>query len=196
MHQSTNGVGTLPSPPPRARRPPRSSLGLDLYLWLVYKLHRLTAPERLLLRRLYRQFAARPDRVDRTAIKNFRKDLIRAGALWKTRDRQKRGDNACFEQRPDREGGRKRRTALVMGWVRWCDLPRSQRRGGSGGGPDPPIRTRETPYQTSRGPADPPDPPDTTRPPYSGPTEAAERLGLPSARCEAVAAAHGGRQAA
>ena len=55
----------------------RSSFGLDLYLWLTYKLHRLTEPERLPLRRLYRQFAASPDRTDRVAIKSFRKDLIR-----------------------------------------------------------------------------------------------------------------------
>ena len=55
----------------------RSSLGLDVYLWLTYKLHRLTAPERLPFRRLYRQFAASPDRTDKRAIQNFRSDLIR-----------------------------------------------------------------------------------------------------------------------
>ena len=55
----------------------RSSFGLDLYLWLTYKLHRLTHPERLPLPLLYRQFAASPDRTDNVAVQNFRKDLLR-----------------------------------------------------------------------------------------------------------------------
>ena len=55
----------------------RSSLGLDIYLWLTYRLHSLTRPERLPLKRLYRQFAASPERADKRAIQNFRRDLIR-----------------------------------------------------------------------------------------------------------------------
>ena len=55
----------------------RSSFGLDLYLWLTVKLYRLTSPERIPLRLLYRQFAASPHRTNRLAIKSWRKDLNR-----------------------------------------------------------------------------------------------------------------------
>ena len=38
----------------------RSSLGLDLYLWLVYRIFTLKSPQRLTWRQLYRQFGADP----------------------------------------------------------------------------------------------------------------------------------------
>ena len=38
----------------------RSSLGLDLYLWLVYRTFTLRAPQRLTWRQVYRQFGAHP----------------------------------------------------------------------------------------------------------------------------------------
>jgi hypothetical protein len=60
----------------------RSSLGLDLYMWLTYKTYRLYTlkqkPERLTWERLYVQFAADPSKVnDKYAIDSFRKDVIR-----------------------------------------------------------------------------------------------------------------------
>ena len=41
----------------------RSALGLDLYLWLVYRIFALRAPLRLTWRQVYRQFGAHPDGV-------------------------------------------------------------------------------------------------------------------------------------
>ena len=40
----------------------RSSLGLDLYLWLVYRTFPLRAPQRLTWRQIYRQFGVDPDK--------------------------------------------------------------------------------------------------------------------------------------
>ena len=40
----------------------RSSLGLDLYLWLVYRTFPLRAPLRLTWKQVYRQFGAHPDK--------------------------------------------------------------------------------------------------------------------------------------
>ena len=40
----------------------RSTLGLDLYLWLVYRTFTLRAPLRLTWRQLYSQFGAHPDK--------------------------------------------------------------------------------------------------------------------------------------
>ena len=60
----------------------RSSLGLDLYMWLSYKTHALYRlgkdSEQLPWERLYRQFGATPDRAgDKYVIRDFRKDLLR-----------------------------------------------------------------------------------------------------------------------
>ena len=55
----------------------RSSLGLDAYLWLTYKLHHLEKPDKLSFRRLYGQFAAHPEKTGKFAIRDFRKDLLR-----------------------------------------------------------------------------------------------------------------------
>ena len=56
----------------------RSSLGLDLYMWLVYRTFSLDAPLRLSWPMLYRQFGVEPDRSsDRVTVDNFRKDCLR-----------------------------------------------------------------------------------------------------------------------
>ena len=56
----------------------RCSLGLDLYLWLVYRTFALRAPLRLTWRQLYRQFDADPAKApDKFAIRNFRTKSLR-----------------------------------------------------------------------------------------------------------------------
>ena len=56
----------------------RSPLGLDLYLWLVYRTFPLRAPLRLSWPTLYRQFGVYPSRAsDRVTVDNFRKDCLR-----------------------------------------------------------------------------------------------------------------------
>ena len=56
----------------------RSPLGLDLYLWLVYRTFPLRAPLRLSWPMLYRQFGVDPSRAsDRVTVDNFRKDCLR-----------------------------------------------------------------------------------------------------------------------
>ena len=65
----------------------RSSLGLDLYLWLTYRTFTLTRPLRLSWPRLYRQFGADPAKADdKFTVRNFRKDclreLIKIQAAW------------------------------------------------------------------------------------------------------------------
>ena len=56
----------------------RSSLGLDLYLWLTYRTFSLTHPLRLSWPQLYRQFGAQPSKAkDHYAVKGFRKDCLR-----------------------------------------------------------------------------------------------------------------------
>jgi Plasmid encoded RepA protein len=60
----------------------RSSLGLDLYMWLSYKTFALYSqkkrPERLSWRRLYVQFGSDPELAsDKITVQNFRKDALR-----------------------------------------------------------------------------------------------------------------------
>ena len=56
----------------------RSSLGLDLYLWLLYRTFGLHQPLRLSWRQLYRQFGADPDQAaDKRPVDNFRTDCLR-----------------------------------------------------------------------------------------------------------------------
>ena len=56
----------------------RSTLGLDLYLWLVYRTFPLRAPKRITWRLLYRQFGAHPDKAsDRVTVRNFQRKVIR-----------------------------------------------------------------------------------------------------------------------
>ena len=56
----------------------RSSLGLDLYLWLLYRTWALKAPLKLSWRQLYRQFGAEPDQAaDKRIVDAFRTDCLR-----------------------------------------------------------------------------------------------------------------------
>ena len=56
----------------------RCSLGLDLYLWLVYRTFQLRAPQRLTWRQVYRQFGLHPDKAsDKRTVLNFRGQALR-----------------------------------------------------------------------------------------------------------------------
>ena len=56
----------------------RCSLGLDLYLWLVYRTFVLRAPLRLTWRQVYRQFGAHPAQADdKNIVNNFRTKCLR-----------------------------------------------------------------------------------------------------------------------
>ena len=56
----------------------RSTLGLDLYLWTVYRTFSLTRPQRLSWRSLYRQFGVDPSRAsDNVTVQRFRKSCLR-----------------------------------------------------------------------------------------------------------------------
>ena len=56
----------------------RSALGLDLYLWLVYRTFTLRAPLHLTWRQVYRQFGVDPSRAsDRRTVDNFRTKCLR-----------------------------------------------------------------------------------------------------------------------
>ena len=57
----------------------RSPLGLDLYLWLVYRTFPLRAPQfKSRGSQVYRQFGVEPDKAnDRVTVDNFRKDCLR-----------------------------------------------------------------------------------------------------------------------
>ena len=56
----------------------RSTLGLDLYLWLIYRTFALRAPQRLTWKQLYQQFDAHPDRAsDKFTVHAFRYKVLR-----------------------------------------------------------------------------------------------------------------------
>ena len=56
----------------------RCSLGLDLYLWLVYRTFPLRAPQRITWRQVIRQFGTDPDQTsDKQTVKNFRRKVLR-----------------------------------------------------------------------------------------------------------------------
>ena len=56
----------------------RSPLGLDLYLWAVYRIFSLTRAMRLSWPTLYRQFGVDPSRAnDNVTVQRFRKDCLR-----------------------------------------------------------------------------------------------------------------------
>ena len=56
----------------------RSSLGLDLYFWLVYRTFALKRPLCLSWKQLYSQFGADPAKSsENTTVQHFRKDCIR-----------------------------------------------------------------------------------------------------------------------
>ena len=55
----------------------RSPLGLDLYLWLTYRIFALTTPQRLTWRQLYRQFGVDPEKAsDKRTVQNFRSRTV------------------------------------------------------------------------------------------------------------------------
>ena len=82
----------------------RSSLGLDLYLWLTYRLFGLEEPCKLTWRQIYRQFGVNPARVDKRTVDNFRTDVLRE--LRKLKDAwpglDYRTPRGCLELRPTR----------------------------------------------------------------------------------------------
>ena len=56
----------------------RSSLGLDLYLWITYRTFALKWPLRLSWRQLYRQFGVDPAKAnDHRTVQNFRSEVLR-----------------------------------------------------------------------------------------------------------------------
>ena len=56
----------------------RSTLGLDLYLWLVYRTFPLRDPLRLTWKQVYRQFGAHPANAsDKQTVQNFRREVLR-----------------------------------------------------------------------------------------------------------------------
>ena len=56
----------------------RSPLGLDLYLWLTYRIFALTTPQQLTWKQVYCQFGAHPAQVhDKETIQNFRRNVLR-----------------------------------------------------------------------------------------------------------------------
>ena len=56
----------------------RSTLGLDLYLWLNYRTFALKRPQRLTWKQLYQQFGVEPDRAsDNVTVQNFRRKVLR-----------------------------------------------------------------------------------------------------------------------
>ena len=56
----------------------RCSLGLDLYLWLVYRTFTLRAPQQLSWLQVYRQFGPNPNNAaTHDAVQNFRRRVLR-----------------------------------------------------------------------------------------------------------------------
>ena len=63
----------------------RSSLGLDLYMWLTYRTFALQSPLRLSWRQLYRQFGVDPAKAnDKRTVQNFRHKVLRELGKIKT----------------------------------------------------------------------------------------------------------------
>ena len=80
----------------------RSSLGLDLYLWLTYRLFTLNAPLRLTWPQLHRQFGPNLAKTDKKAVENFRAKVLRELGKLKTSwpDLIYRTPRGCLELRP------------------------------------------------------------------------------------------------
>ena len=56
----------------------RSSLGLDLYLWLTYRIFTLKTPQQLTWRQMYRQFGVDPDKAsNKFTVRDFRRKVLR-----------------------------------------------------------------------------------------------------------------------
>lgn len=63
----------------------RSTLGLDLYMWLAYRTFALRAPLRLTWRQVYRQFGAAPEKAsDKVTVQAFRRKVLRELGKIKT----------------------------------------------------------------------------------------------------------------
>ena len=80
----------------------RSALGLDIYLWLTYRLYALDGPQRLTWKQLYRQFGAHPDQTDKKTRENFRAKALRELGKLKTSwpELDYRTPRGCLELRP------------------------------------------------------------------------------------------------
>ena len=56
----------------------RSSLGLDLYLWLTYRIFVLRSPQPITWRQVYRQFGVAPEKAsDHRTVQDFRRKVLR-----------------------------------------------------------------------------------------------------------------------
>ena len=56
----------------------RCSLGLDLYLWLVYRTFPLRVPQSITWKQMYRQFGLHPDKAsDKRTVLDFRRKVLR-----------------------------------------------------------------------------------------------------------------------
>ena len=56
----------------------RCSLGLDLYLWLVYRTFPLRGPQRITWKQVYRQFGSYPDKAsNKFTVRDFREKVLR-----------------------------------------------------------------------------------------------------------------------
>ena len=56
----------------------RCALGLDLYLWLVYRTFPLRAPQRITWKQVYHQFGADPDKAsNKFTVRSFREKVLR-----------------------------------------------------------------------------------------------------------------------
>ena len=79
MYFNTNLVSTLvPLNMNALNALKRSPLGLDLYLWLVYRTFALRAPLRLTWKLLYSQFGAHPTQAgNKNTVNNFRTKALR-----------------------------------------------------------------------------------------------------------------------
>ena len=56
----------------------RSTLGLDLYLWLTYRIFALTTPQQLTWKQVYRQFGAHPAKAsNKFTVHAFRYKVLR-----------------------------------------------------------------------------------------------------------------------
>lgn len=79
----------------------RSALGLDLYMWLNYKMFGLRETQRLTWRQLYRQFGP-TNKADKKTVDNFRTQVLRE--LAKLKDAWPQLDyripTGCLELRP------------------------------------------------------------------------------------------------
>ena len=89
----------------------RCALGLDLYLWLVYRTFALRAPQRITWRQVYRQFGSDPDKASNNLLSaasvksaaRVEEDQARLAGV-ELRDRSRRPDPLALDS-GDRSGG-------------------------------------------------------------------------------------------